>query len=75
MISAAPQLRCPDTFADILANAKALFPFLRAEAPACEAERRLTDPVVDALRRAGMFRLTMPRSWGGPDPERRRSST
>jgi alkylation response protein AidB-like acyl-CoA dehydrogenase len=67
MISAAPQLRCPDTFAAILANARALFPFLRAEAPACEAERRLTEPVVDALRRAGMFRLTMPRAWGGPE--------
>jgi alkylation response protein AidB-like acyl-CoA dehydrogenase len=51
----------------ILANAHRIAPLLRERAAEVEAARRLTPPVVDALRDSGVFRMTMPRSWGGPE--------
>jgi alkylation response protein AidB-like acyl-CoA dehydrogenase len=53
--------------AAILANARALEPLLRGSVEAVERERRLVPAVVDALRAAGVFRMSMPRSWGGPE--------
>ena len=53
--------------ADILAAARALGPMIRAEAEAIEAAGRLTDKVVAGLKEAGVFRMTMPRSMGGPE--------
>jgi alkylation response protein AidB-like acyl-CoA dehydrogenase len=50
----------------ILANARAVAPLLAAEADECERIRRLTTPAVDALRSTGVFRMTMPKAWGGP---------
>lgn len=51
----------------ILANAHRIAPFLREQAGEVEAARRLTPPVVDALRDSGVFRMAMPRAWGGPE--------
>ena len=51
----------------ILANARRLEPLLRESATEVEAARRLTKPVVDALRDSGVFRMSMPREWGGPE--------
>jgi len=51
----------------ILANAHRIAPFLREHAAEVEAARRLTQPVVDALRDSGVFRMAMPRAWGGPE--------
>jgi alkylation response protein AidB-like acyl-CoA dehydrogenase len=51
----------------ILANVRALEPLLRQHADEAEQARRLMPPVVEALRRAGAFRLSMPRAWGGPE--------
>jgi alkylation response protein AidB-like acyl-CoA dehydrogenase len=51
----------------ILANARALAPWLRSQGDRIEATRRLPDDVVAALRGAGMFRLCMPENWGGPE--------
>ncbi|GAA3122029.1 acyl-CoA dehydrogenase family protein [Streptomyces rectiviolaceus] len=51
----------------ILANARAVAPVLREEAAASEQGRRLTDRAVDALRSTGVFRMPMPRAWGGPE--------
>lgn len=51
----------------ILANARALEPLLREEAGEAERARRLTPRAVEALRAAGVFRMTMPGSWGGPE--------
>jgi indole-3-acetate monooxygenase len=51
----------------ILANAKGIAPLLRAHAAEVEAARRLTEPVVDALRSSGVFRMAMPAMWGGPE--------
>ncbi|HEX4250867.1 MAG TPA: acyl-CoA dehydrogenase family protein [Pseudonocardia sp.] len=53
--------------AAILANAERIAPLLREHAAEVEAARRLTPPVVEALRGAGVFRMTMPGAWGGPE--------
>jgi alkylation response protein AidB-like acyl-CoA dehydrogenase len=53
--------------AAILSNAHRIAPLLREHAAEVEAARRLTTPVVDALRDSGVFRMSMPRSWGGPE--------
>jgi alkylation response protein AidB-like acyl-CoA dehydrogenase len=52
--------------AAILANARRIAPELRERAREVEAARRLTKPVVDALRDSGVFRMSMPRERGGP---------
>lgn len=53
--------------ATILANVERIAPLLRECAAEVEAARRLTPPVLDALRRSGVFRMSMPRAWGGPE--------
>jgi alkylation response protein AidB-like acyl-CoA dehydrogenase len=53
--------------AAILANAQEIAPLLRDHAAEVEAARRLTEPVVDALRATGVFRMAMPAAWGGPE--------
>lgn len=42
-------------------------PLIRAEAAASEAGGRLTDAVVEAMRGAGVFGMTMSRELGGPE--------
>ncbi|MFJ2745664.1 acyl-CoA dehydrogenase family protein [Streptomyces sp. NPDC087440] len=51
--------------AEALQKARSLSPLLRTHAPDCEAERRLTEPVVAALAEAGMFKLWLPARYGG----------
>ncbi|MGH9213755.1 MAG: acyl-CoA dehydrogenase family protein [Acidimicrobiales bacterium] len=51
----------------ILANARAIAKVLREEADENERRRQLTPRAVDALRSTGVFRMPMPRSWGGPE--------
>ncbi|MFD9203850.1 acyl-CoA dehydrogenase family protein, partial [Streptomyces anthocyanicus] len=51
----------------ILANARTVAPVLREEAAANEQGRRLSARTVEALRSTGVFRMAMPRSWGGPE--------
>lgn len=53
--------------AAILANVAAIAPLLREHAAEVEAARRLTPPVIDALRGTGVFRMSMPKAWGGPE--------
>ncbi|MDN5860497.1 MAG: acyl-CoA dehydrogenase, partial [Pseudonocardia sp.] len=50
---------------ELLGRAAELVPLLREHAERGERDRRLADEVVDALRSAGMFRLTAPRRVGG----------
>lgn len=50
---------------ELVARAEALQPLLREHAATIEAERRVTDEVIDALTEAGLFRLTVPRRFGG----------
>ena len=49
----------------LIANAEALAPMLAAEAEAIDQARRLPPHIVDALRKAGLFRMPAPRAWGG----------
>lgn len=51
----------------ILEAARALAPAIGARADEIAAERRLPDDLVAQLKRAGVFRMPMPRSWGGPE--------
>ncbi|HXZ01079.1 MAG TPA: acyl-CoA dehydrogenase family protein [Stellaceae bacterium] len=55
--------------ADHLARARALAPLLAAASPEIERERRLTPPVVDALHEAGLFRMLLPRAYGGGETD------
>lgn len=51
--------------AECLARARALIPMLRAEAGAIDAKYELSPPVLDAMHDAGLFRLLLPRVYGG----------
>ena len=62
-----PQLGQPMSTADIYANARALSSFLREKSAEIDEARRLPPEVVARLREAGMFRLMMPKEWGGPE--------
>ncbi|MBZ4322982.1 acyl-CoA dehydrogenase family protein, partial [Streptomyces huiliensis] len=57
------------TGAEFVARAEALRPLLREHAARIDADRRLTDDVVDELTRAGLFRLTTPRRFGGHETD------
>jgi alkylation response protein AidB-like acyl-CoA dehydrogenase len=54
-------------FADIYANARALSGYLREKSAEIDEARKLPGDVVERLREAGMFRLMMPKEWGGPE--------
>jgi alkylation response protein AidB-like acyl-CoA dehydrogenase len=52
---------------EILAAARALAPQIRAAADEIEQGRRLPLSLVQAMKEAGIFRMPMPRAWGGPE--------
>ncbi len=56
-----------ETSKRILDEARALGPILRDASDEIERERRLPAAIIDQLKRAGMFRMAMPKSWGGPE--------
>src|SRR5579864_2133173 len=47
--------------------ARELGPTIRTAADEIEQGRRLPTQLVREMQRAGMFRMAMPRSWGGPE--------
>lgn len=51
----------------ILRRVEKIHPILRSHAEEAERSRRLSQPAVDALRWAGVFRMAMPKAWGGPE--------
>jgi 3-hydroxy-9,10-secoandrosta-1,3,5(10)-triene-9,17-dione monooxygenase len=53
------------SYDEALWRARELIPFLREQAPKCEALRRLTPEVMDALNRSGLLRYLQPKVWGG----------
>ena len=53
------------SYDEALRRARELIPFLREQAPRCEAARRLTPEVMDALNRNGLIRYLQPRVRGG----------
>ncbi len=50
---------------ELLARVEALVPELAAQAPEAERLRRPTDASIEALEQAGLFRLMVPRAYGG----------
>ncbi|MFI0978201.1 acyl-CoA dehydrogenase family protein [Streptomyces sp. NPDC021093] len=57
----------PRTADEVLDRVRKAVPVLRERAAEIERERQLPDDVVQLLKDAGAFRMTMPRSWGGPE--------
>jgi 3-hydroxy-9,10-secoandrosta-1,3,5(10)-triene-9,17-dione monooxygenase len=53
------------TYDEAMRRARELVPFLREQAPECEAARKLTPEVMDALNRTGLLRYLQPKVWGG----------
>jgi alkylation response protein AidB-like acyl-CoA dehydrogenase len=51
--------------AALLAAAREIAPIIRAHSDEAERERRLSAPVLEALRETGLLRMTTPRSFGG----------
>jgi indole-3-acetate monooxygenase len=51
----------------IVGAARALTPQIRAAGEEIEAGRQLPQPIVDAMKQAGVFRMAMPHEWGGPE--------
>jgi indole-3-acetate monooxygenase len=56
----------PLTAKEILARARALAPRLRERAEEMENDRQLPADVVGLLRGTGVFRMALPKAWGGP---------
>nr|AFK79231.1 hypothetical protein [uncultured bacterium F41-01] len=54
----------PNDTESILAAAKALVPVIIESREEIERERRLPMRLVDALKEAGVFRMTTPLEWG-----------
>lgn len=51
----------------ILGRVNEIDPVIRKHSDEAETARRLSQPVVDAMRWAGVFRMAMPAAWGGPE--------
>ncbi|MBM4266659.1 MAG: hypothetical protein FJ144_08620 [Deltaproteobacteria bacterium] len=51
----------------ILSNARALGPAIESVADSIARYRRLPDDRIEAMQRAGIFRVAFPRTWGGPE--------
>jgi alkylation response protein AidB-like acyl-CoA dehydrogenase len=58
-----PELDAPA----ILDATRGLVPLLRERSDEIEAARRMPDDVLEAMIDAGVFRVAMPRAWGGPE--------
>ena len=52
----------------LLDAAREIAPIIRKHSEKAERERRLSQPVLKALREAGLLRMTTPRSLGGWRP-------
>lgn len=61
------QLRSPVDSEAIISNARTIGPIIEEEADTFAKERRLTDNAVELMRRAGLFRIAFPKTWGGPE--------
>ena len=55
------------TTADIVAAVDGLVPEIMARAAEVAEGRRLPTDLVASLKRAGAFRMPMPKAWGGPE--------
>ena len=53
----------------LVERAASLVPMLLAQAPAAEQARRVSDASFDALSKAGIFRMTAPKRYGGAEAD------
>src|SRR5688500_17596788 len=53
------------THEEAIERARKLIPFVREQAPKCEALGRLTPELMDALHASGLLRYFQPKVWGG----------
>jgi alkylation response protein AidB-like acyl-CoA dehydrogenase len=67
MTVADPDPTLSDTARELLARAAELRPLLERNAPQGEADRRIPDASIDALVDAGLFKITVPRRFGGDE--------
>ena len=58
-------LATPPTDAKLIAATEEIVPLLRDQAQQGERDRRLTEPVVEALTSIGVTRMSMPKRFGG----------
>jgi indole-3-acetate monooxygenase len=61
------QAGSPMSVSDIYLNARSLGAYLKEKSAEIDESRRLPAEVVARVRGAGMFRLAMPKDWGGPE--------
>ncbi|MEU0743888.1 acyl-CoA dehydrogenase family protein [Streptomyces sp. NPDC006134] len=59
------------TRADLVQRAAALAPLLKKNAAQAEQDRRLQDETIEALAEAGLFRLRVPKRYGGYEADTR----
>jgi alkylation response protein AidB-like acyl-CoA dehydrogenase len=57
----------PESGAEYIARVRELVPVLAAAAGEIDAERRLPEPIIDALIERGLLRLLLPHSLGGAE--------
>jgi alkylation response protein AidB-like acyl-CoA dehydrogenase len=57
----------PDTATDLLSRAAELRPLLQANAARGEQDRRIAEESIQALTDAGLFRITIPKRFGGDE--------
>jgi alkylation response protein AidB-like acyl-CoA dehydrogenase len=50
-------------------DARTLIPMIRDARPEIDRQLKLPEPMVDALRELGVWRMTQPRAWGGPETD------
>lgn len=55
------------SMSEIYENARGLSSYLKEKSAEIDEARRLPPEVVARVRYAGMFRLAMPKDWGGPE--------
>ncbi|RTL63708.1 MAG: hypothetical protein EKK41_22885, partial [Hyphomicrobiales bacterium] len=55
----------PDLVAELLTRLESLAPLIREMAPRFDKDRRLPDAVGQALADAGLFKLWLPKTFGG----------
>jgi len=62
-----PQSGPSMSVSDIYANARGLSSYLKEKSQEIDEARRLPPEVVKRMREAGVFRISMPKEWGGPE--------
>ncbi|MFJ3933546.1 acyl-CoA dehydrogenase family protein [Streptomyces sp. NPDC090029] len=65
--AAGAEQSAPTSAAEILARARAAAPLLRERSEEIARGRRLPEDVVELVRGTGVFRIGMPKDWGGPE--------